>query len=386
MKINKENPRHWVYASAFAFSLLIALAIRPFIRRGGVPLILLYGHKLNGNLRSLYEELIEDTSFEVAYLTIDPVYHNHLVDEGVASILAFRRDGVRALARVVCIITDHGPQLMSFLQIVSNIKFIDVWHGIPFKGWARDEFTSLRRYNEIWAPSELVRAIYVQRFGFEPSRVRTTGYGRTDRLIRRSDDMGAIKRSLRIEEDQAVVLFAPTWGHGTDRQVIPFDMEIDDFFGALRSVLQPRSAVCLIRTHLNTDFEVHDPGAAMLFVPHERFPDTEALLLISDVLLCDWSSIAFDYLLLDRPTVFLDVPAPFSMGFTLDPTYRYGALAHDIEGLERLLADYLDSPESYHAEHGPNARSIKRTVYGDMADGKAAKRYVEALRAILSSV
>jgi len=42
-------------------------------------------------------------------------------------------------------------------------------------------------------------------------------------------------------------------------------------------------------------------------------------LLASDVLICDRSSIPFDHLLLDRPTLFRDLPAPSRNGFSLRP-------------------------------------------------------------------
>ena len=41
------------------------------------------------------------------------------------------------------------------------------------------------------------------------------------------------------------------------------------------------------------------------------------------------SSIAFDFLLLERPTIFLDVEAPFAKGLSLDASHRLSELAED---------------------------------------------------------
>src|SRR5690606_40302310 len=61
------------------------------------------------------------------------------------------------------------------------LRFFDVWHGIPFKGFDADDFRVQHRYDECWVASPLLRDLYIQRFGFEPQRVVATGYARTDR-------------------------------------------------------------------------------------------------------------------------------------------------------------------------------------------------------------
>jgi CDP-glycerol glycerophosphotransferase len=115
-------------------------------------------------------------------------------------------------------------------------------------------------------------------------------------------------------------------------------------------------------------------------LPGTRFPDTEAILLASDVLVCDWSSIAFDFLLLRRPTVFLDVPPPFRKGFSLGPEYRFGAIARDLPELMRQLETCVGEPEAYWRVHAGTYQSIRHQVYGDKADGHSAARCIARLQ------
>ena len=70
-----------------------------------------------------------------------------------------------------------------------DLAFFDVWHGIPFKGFDAEDFRVQRHYDETWVASPLLRDLYVDRFSFEPERVVPTGYARTDRLVRRDDDL-----------------------------------------------------------------------------------------------------------------------------------------------------------------------------------------------------
>jgi CDP-glycerol glycerophosphotransferase len=380
LKIERDNPTHWVYAAAFAITLVLVVILRPFHRRRGRPLVLLYGHKLNGNLLALHRGL-EETELDFAYLTMDARYHRSLRAEGIPNLLAYSWTGFTSLLRAWCVVTDHGPQLMAWLPLLTDLVFVDVWHGIPFKGWTASDFKQLHRYDEIWVPSDLLNQIYVDRLGFDRSQVRTTGYGRTDALVRRTVDAEKVKADLGLGE-RRVVLFAPTWTHGTNRSEIPFGLDVREFLSSMGGVARERGAVCVVRAHLNTRMEVEE-GEGLRFVSASDYSDTESLLQVTDILVCDWSSIAFDFLLLDRPTIFLEVPAPFRQGFTLDPSYRFGSIAQSHQELMELIAEYLDNSDRYIDRVGDKPDQVKSAVYGQMADGRSTDRYLNALRELL---
>lgn len=387
MKIDKRNPAHWCYLARFGLNVLLALCLRPFGRRSSRPLVLLYGHKLTGNLKALYDALraAHDAPCEVRFLTMDPAYHRDLVAAGEAAVLAIGVAGIGALARVRVIVSDHGLHAMSWLPRLSDIRFVDVWHGVPYKGWDADDFRVQQGFDEIWVSSALMRRFYVERFGCRPAQVHVTGYGRTDRLVRQDEDQGSLRRALGVPPAPTrLVLFAPTWHHGGGGQsVFPFGVGAAKFLDALGAVCREHDAQCLLRTHLNTRLPAGAPAGPYQFVPQDRYPDTEGVLLVSDILICDWSSIAFDFLVLDRPTIFLDVPAPFPKGFTLGPEYRFGALAGSLDALCTLLDRYLADPASYQRDCAEQATAARAAAYDDCADGHAAERYIERLRGLL---
>jgi CDP-glycerol glycerophosphotransferase len=95
---------------------------------------------------------------------------------------------------------------------------------------------------------------------------------------------------------------------------------------------------------------------------------------------CDWSSIAFDYLVLDRPTIFLDVEPPFAKGFSLDASHRFGAVVGDMDALIGRLEQFLLEPDRYAGEFSIKAREIRSRVYDRYADGNATARCVQRLR------
>jgi CDP-glycerol glycerophosphotransferase len=388
VKIDRRNPRHWLYLALFAVNVAIAWCLRPCVPRRGQPYVLLYGHKLNGNLRALYAELRRRSApvADVAFLSLDPAHHAELIDAGVSTVLAQSPRAIGALARARAIVTDHGLHVMGWLPRLSSIRFVDVWHGVPYKGWDAHDFRALHAYDEVWVSSSLMRSFYLQRFGFKSDQVHVTGYGRTDRLVRQDEDALALRRGFGVPlAARKVVLFAPTWHHdGGGASVFPFGSDAAAFLARLAAVCARHDAVCVLRTHLNSRLAVAGGDARFVFVPQDRFPDSEGVLLIADILICDWSSIAFDYLVLERPTIFLDVPAPFPKGFTLGPEYRFGAVVGDLESLCAALERYLAAPAAYVQEYGERARQIRTAAYDDLADGRASARYVERLSRLLA--
>ena len=73
----------------------------------------------------------------------------------------------RLLASANAIVSDHGLHAMQPLLSLSNLKFFDVWHGIPFKGFDADDFRVQHRYDETSVASPLLAELYVTRFRFD---------------------------------------------------------------------------------------------------------------------------------------------------------------------------------------------------------------------------
>jgi CDP-glycerol glycerophosphotransferase len=381
MKLDKHNIRHWWYLLLFAFNVALAIACRPFRRRTGRR-VLLYGHKLNGNLLAIQQQLrTTQPRVEAVFLTLDPSYHRELSRQGAPCVLATSLQCLRWLVNADAVISDHGLHAMRPMQFFSDLKFFDVWHGIPFKGFDADDFRVQQGFDEVWVASPLLRSLYIERFGFRPQQVLVTGYARTDRLVRPDEAVATTKVQLGLgDRPGKIVLFAPTWKQDAKhRGLYPFGIDEQAFLRALSELGRRTGATFLIRVHLNSTAVANTDFAHIVHVPHARFPDTEAVLLASDILVCDWSSIAFDYLLLDRPTVFLDVEPPFAKGLSLDASYRFGAIAGDMDDLLRLLERYLVDPDSYMQEFAKKHAEIKAKVYGAYADGNASVRCVERL-------
>ena len=388
MKVDRRNPRHWFRLCRFALAVLAAAVLR---RIGAVRTnrrrVVFYGHRLAGNLQPIHDAVRAGAipGVDAAFLTMDPSYRNALHESGVHAILAGSLESVRWLADASVIVSDHGLHAMQFLLRWSDIRFADVWHGIPFKGFDAADFVVHHRYDETWVASPLMAEMYVQRFGVAPSRVRGTGYSRTDVLVRGAPDLATVRREFGLPSEGKIVLFAPTWRQDdAGRQIIPFSLDVEAFLDAMAETASAHGATAVLRLHLNSEASSRFERPGLRLVPFADHPATERLLLASDVLVCDWSSIAFDYLLLDRPTIFLDVPAPFRKGFSLGHEYRFGAIAEGRRAMERFIGEFIADPGVYAAMFGAAAEEVRRRIYGAYADGEATRRCLDRLEALVT--
>ncbi|MER8182171.1 bifunctional glycosyltransferase family 2 protein/CDP-glycerol:glycerophosphate glycerophosphotransferase [Kitasatospora sp. NPDC094015] len=195
-----------------------------------------------------------------------------------------------------------------------------------------------------------------------------TGYPRNDRLaLATPEECAALREGLGIEPGSTAVLYAPTHREAQGGYVPLADLR------ELAQRLGPGFTL-LVRTHYFHDGGVGDltagPQDARVLDVSDH-PMVEDLFLASDVLVTDYSSMMFDYAVLDRPIAL----------FTPDwDEYRRvrgvyfdlmaeppGAVATDQDQLaEALLAG---DPE-------PAARAAFRKRFCPWDDGGAAERVV----------
>ena len=125
------------------------------------------------------------------------------------------------------------------------------------------------------------------------------GYPRNDQLANATAaDVARVRSALGIAAGQTTVLYAPTHREYEDGFVPKLDL------ARLAASLGP-DHVILARLHYFYDSdplvrELHDAGRLLDVASH---PSVEELCLAADVLLTDYSSIMFDYAVLDRPIV-----------------------------------------------------------------------------------
>jgi CDP-glycerol glycerophosphotransferase len=191
------------------------------------------------------------------------------------------------------------------------------------------------------------------------------GYPRNDVLATATEaDVERIRAELGIEPGQTAVLYAPTHREYHDDYVQMLDV------AAVADALGP-DHVLLSRVHY---FYMGAMGAELR---NERVrdvsshPSVEELCLAANVLVTDYSSLMFDYGVLDRPIV---IHAPdWEIYRTLRGTY-FDLMEERPGAITRTEAEVVDAIRA--GDPAPDARAAFRAKFCSLDDGKAAERVV----------
>ena len=109
------------------------------------------------------------------------------------------------------------------------------------------------------------------------------------------------------------------------------------------------------------------------------YPDVSELMLLADMLVTDYSSIAGDYILLNRPLILyhadLGSYTSDDRGLIFDPDTSPYRIAHNEEELIRLSTDFGDAAE--------NCRAIA-AFYGMKESGCASRIVAERIKSLLN--
>ncbi len=385
MKIDKRDPYHWLLLLQQGIYTLTSIVARLLLRKTSKAVVILYGHQLSGNLKALYLEWQSNfqDQFDCYFLSLDPQYSQQLREQGVRVLQCNKLSDMMLVGRCSAIITDHGLHAMQPFISLTSIIFIDVWHGIPFKGFIPEDFRVQQHYDEVWVSSPLLKEIYHNKFGFRQEIVKDLGYARADKLFLRQAPDPLLRDRISIPAEYKVVLYAPTWQQDdSGRNLFPFGESQCSFLRRLSETCEQHNAILVIRSHLNASIDTKY-FENIRYCSMKEFPDAEALLLLSDVLICDWSSIAFDFLAINRPTIFLEVDSPFKNGFSLGREFRFGSIVSDMNALRGELESILTNTQPYFLQNESKHRSVCKLVYGDNTNGDVAKRQLEHLDAVL---
>jgi CDP-glycerol glycerophosphotransferase len=334
------------------------------------------------NPRAIYESLLKLVP-SVRGVWIVNRAHAGTMPDGVDHVVAGTREYYRLVARAKYFVNNVGfPD-----EVVKRKGTIRVHthHGTPLKTMGLDlrsaffagprmdferQFRRWARWDYSVSQNAFSTLVWERVY---PARYETleVGYPRNDVLVNASDaDVQRIRGELGIERHRCAVLYAPTHREYLHRDVPPLDV------GRLADDLG-RDYVVLVRAHyLHSDApEVEAVRRRRGIVDVSRHPSVEELCLAADVLVTDYSSIMFDYAVLDRPVV---IHAPdWDVYRTLRGTYF--DLLDEAPGVVARTDDELVSAfrsGAVWAEEATRLRAAFRARFCSLEDGAASERVV----------
>ncbi|MFD8566333.1 CDP-glycerol glycerophosphotransferase family protein [Streptomyces sp. NPDC059639] len=297
-----------------------------------------------------------------------------------------------ALARAEWWVDNQG--FPHALDKPKHTTYLQTWHGSAYKRMGYDEIRhkmqnapqreqlmrAVGRFDRFLVRSEHDVTTLARAYRIPEERLMRVGYPRNDRLVAartRDEREGrfprpALAAALGIPDHRTVVLYAPTF-RGTPKnkkaQLLLDVREFAERFGDTHTLL--------VRAHYMeaATLPVTPPGTVLDVSRHH---DVSELLCLADVLVTDYSSIMFDYALLDRPIVHfapdLDTYTA-ERGSYFDLRARSGGPVVDTqEELHRTLAGIKETDGDWQ-----EARRAFAAEFGTYDDGGAARAVVDAL-------
>lgn len=280
-----------------------------------------------------------------------------------------------------------------------NRLIVNLWHGIPLKRIAlldphlgrlpalyfKKIFSD--NYTCILTSSKRLVPVMAKSFGVEKDRIRVWGQPRNDGLLREIDRERVFAGILgELPDYERTILYAPTYREYEATRLFPFgDFDRD----ALERFLEKEKLLLFLRTHSS------EKASAKKFVSRrvrylgaEEMEDVTGALGCFDALVTDYSSIYIDYLLLNRPLVFLPydleryerergfnfpydkvTPGPRPRNFQefLETLKQPGAEEELWEKKRKRVRDF------FHEVPGPCAEIICENILRQIREGTAAK-------------
>ena len=193
---------------------------------------------------------------------------------------------------------------------------INLWHGVPLKKialldpnlkkTARIYFKKIfsENYTCILTTSHELIPLMARSFAVSEDKIKVWGQPRNDGLFQKNDCREILGQLFPdLPEYTKTVLYAPTFRDYGQVQLFPFK-DFDQ--KQLEAFLDEKNMLLFIRTHVAEQGSAAPYlGKRIRFLGNEQAEDVTGILNIFDCLLTDYSSIYIDYLLTDKPMIFL---------------------------------------------------------------------------------
>lgn len=267
-------------------------------------------------------------------------------------------------------------------------RYLNTWHGTPLKTLGKDikgfmehkgAASSFLQATHLLLPNRHTEQVLIDRHdlrGVYSGSLLATGAPRNDFLLSASnEDKEHIRQQLGIQKESGpVILYAPTWrgsAAGPDSSL--------DLVRRVVSTLKQHNCTVLFRGHHMVEQQILAAGLEDIHIAPQAM-DVSRVLAVTDILLTDYSSILFDFLITSRPLVLYTEDSEEyknKRGLYFDLNEMPGVKCHNTAQLDSTIgqlihqhqlnkwqpgADYLEAQQRFcpHEDGQATDRVIKR--------------------------
>jgi CDP-glycerol glycerophosphotransferase len=215
---------------------------------------------------------------------------------------------------------------------------INLWHGCGYKDNVRKK---IKNFDYVLVPGKIFIETKSVFFGCSKDKILVLGYPRYDLFKRKSKKAKEfISQHISKRAADKIIIWLPTFRKGPhympeNKIIFDFDLpvlsSIDEMYELDKRCRLAKTLIIIKKHRHQEDYKAQNINFSnILFVTDEKLDRKNIqlyeILPFTDALITDYSSVAIDYLLLDKP-----------IGFTLD----------DFEKYKSIRGFVFDEPKKY---------------------------------------
>jgi CDP-glycerol glycerophosphotransferase (TagB/SpsB family) len=347
-----------------------------------------YGQRYGDNSKYLFEYVCQNRpEIRAIWISKKRAVVSRLKRSGRESHFYLSLKGIyHTLTSKVAVLTCGKEDINNTLISPTHFK-VQLWHGVGYKKIMYDDkmsgdlYTRTTKIKHIFFPfikptfdmviatSPETQRQFSSAFRLPKEKVPITGYPRNDIFFE--------KKSLS-DDKPGKIIYAPTHrGEGKGKhikKILPNPREFEE----LNQLLHRLDAILYFRLHYY-DADYLPPLEKYSQIAVSDRDDIQELLFETGILITDYSSIYFDYLLLDRPIIF----TPFDLEDYLQSErefhFRYedvtpGPIARNWAETFQLIEEEIKNPERYKKQR----KKIRKLFY-QYRDGFSSERVIDEI-------
>jgi CDP-glycerol glycerophosphotransferase len=362
-----------------------------------------FGQRFADNSKYLYlyaDEYKEELSLEkVIFVTRDNKIKDELDHKGYEVYNIWSLPSIWYHLRAKYHFIDQSPNDINSFFSVRSIR-INLWHGFPLKTIGKFQGGSYlvdkidnnifleTMYNlstkGFWSDryllttSEFAAEIMGEAFRIPNKKRIISGYPRNYETVFNesinfeasfeSDDLEKIRSAKK--NNKCLFAYLPTFRDYMDTKIFG-TKDIDELLSFL-DFLESQNIIIIGKFHFaNKDKDMMKISSHKAFINLSSDVDVYSFIKYSDVLITDYSSIYFDYLLSEKPIVFFPYDLNYYMyedrGLIFDYNeYTPGPIVKNIEEFENLLVGGTNKLiYNYHNNYDDKAKCLKKKIFNN---------------------
>jgi len=350
-----------------------------------------FGDKYCDNSKYLFEYVLSNfKGLKVYWVTKNKKVYEELNKQGKPVLYYKNFKTIWIILRAKVFVMTSGLEDFIYYFMINNKTLrIQLWHGVGNKriGYnsAKTNIRFLKikklflpflinyRYSIVISTSDLMKDRFITSFGLQKNASPITGYPRNDIFYKQK----------QTKHNNYKILYAPTHRKYNDNKYNSY-IPTKEILDKINSFSQKYNILFYIKLHYYDEGKISKKCYENVkIINSDPFFDIQKKLSEIDLLITDYSSIYFDFLLLDRPVIFsafdLDEYTKNDQGmYESFESVAAGYIAKNWDEILEWILKLKENPDLYKKE-----RKQIRDRFHKYQDGKSCERVFQEIKKLI---